>query len=415
MRGNHSVAVDKQPIDRSIPACAGEPTQAQRGTGLRPVYPRVCGGTGVVGPATFVPRGLSPRVRGNPVRHGLSGSDLGSIPACAGEPRSVPWPWGRSRVYPRVCGGTDNDVLKDINTWGLSPRVRGNRPCPRSRVAMRGSIPACAGEPTAGEMMMEQWGVYPRVCGGTWHCRCTMNQHRGLSPRVRGNRNVQYRVPEVVGSIPACAGEPPARDVWMVLRQVYPRVCGGTGGASERGDILQGLSPRVRGNRVGLARSAKANRSIPACAGEPVLPARWLRRCRVYPRVCGGTDATCCQPATTFGLSPRVRGNPCHPASSIAMMRSIPACAGEPEAGWHVRQDYWVYPRVCGGTLYPARIAACVAGLSPRVRGNLNALVHVRRVRGSIPACAGEPTYSSGVKTSQEVYPRVCGGTAPRN
>ena len=79
--------------------------------------------------------------------------------------------------------------------------------------------------------------VYPRVCGGTCH-------RPGLSPRVRGNRSV---VPDM-GSIPACAGEPPTTPI----RRSIPACAGEPG-------------------------------SIPACAGEP--------RCReVYPRVCGGTD-----------------------------------------------------------------------------------------------------------------------------
>ena len=70
---------------------------------------------------------------------------------------------------------------------------------------------------------------------------------------------------------------------------VYPRVCGGT--ASEdggRGDVL-GLSPRVRGNRVARRRRADVLGSIPACAGEPARMLRMCRSCRVYPRVCGGT------------------------------------------------------------------------------------------------------------------------------
>ena len=52
---------------------------------------------------------------------------------------------------------------------------------------------------------------------------------------------------------------------------------------------LDGLSPRGRGNPVGINDTPHAERSIPAWAGEPT----WLR-CRgvlrrVYPRVGGGT------------------------------------------------------------------------------------------------------------------------------
>ena len=94
----------------SIPACAGEPLSSVHHFRSTQVYPRVCGGTSREPRASTytktVCRGLSPRVRGNPLAAALAAAALGSIPACAGEP--VP-EWRRKRwakVYPRVCGGT---------------------------------------------------------------------------------------------------------------------------------------------------------------------------------------------------------------------------------------------------------------------------------------------------------------------
>ena len=52
-----------------------------------------------------------------------------------------------------------------------------------------------------------------------------------------------------------------------------------------------------------------------------------------------------------------------------------------------------------------------VAGLSPRVRGNLLPGMHRHRSPGSIPACAGEPSNDHRAYARQAVYPRVCGGT----
>ena len=53
---------------------------------IRPVYPRVCGGTSKARYASLAMAGLSPRVRGNPAFSRVSHYSLGSIPACAGEP-----------------------------------------------------------------------------------------------------------------------------------------------------------------------------------------------------------------------------------------------------------------------------------------------------------------------------------------
>ena len=90
-------------------------------------------------------------------------------------------------------------------------------------------------------------------------------------------------------SIPAYAGEPTKGKQVDILSEVYPRVCGGTRvrGALRRG--LRGLSPRMRGNRNPLAGFGESERSIPAYAGEPFLPLLHYCGQQVYPRVCGGT------------------------------------------------------------------------------------------------------------------------------
>ena len=90
----------------SIPACAGEPVNGTQPTAARGVYPRVCGGTIRVIVASGPLRGLSPRVRGNPLTMLVGRDKQGSIPACAGEPPKTPRARCSNRVYPRVCGGT---------------------------------------------------------------------------------------------------------------------------------------------------------------------------------------------------------------------------------------------------------------------------------------------------------------------
>ena len=74
---------------------------------------------------------------------------------------------------------------------GLSPRVRGNPPMRRTLLGYMGSIPACAGEPSSVSASMLSIGVYPRVCGGTINFERPDGSFYGLSPRVRGNRNLR--------------------------------------------------------------------------------------------------------------------------------------------------------------------------------------------------------------------------------
>ena len=78
--------------DGSIPACAGEPAHWMRWARAAWVYPRVCGGTLVRAGAYDQVWGLSPRVRGNPQFAGGDHPITRSIPACAGEPWTIPAP-----------------------------------------------------------------------------------------------------------------------------------------------------------------------------------------------------------------------------------------------------------------------------------------------------------------------------------
>ena len=73
------------------------------------------------------------------------------------------------------------------------------------------------------------------------------------------------------------------------------------------------------------------------------------------------------------------------------MLRSIPACAGEPAPRIHALFEPRVYPRVCGGTAMNGSPCDHATGLSPRVRGNHQLAKRAGRELGSIPACAGEP------------------------
>ena len=375
----------------SIPACAGEPSLAPRRSRLPRVYPRVCGGTTGAWPRNFLASGLSPRVRGNRVCERLKGAPFGSIPACAGEPTPRRRGFRRARVYPRVCGGTSANARLVSISPGLSPRVRGNPRAPARRRVGRGSIPACAGEPGASSASGLRGGVYPRVCGGTTAPRSRLRDALGLSPRVRGNRTrLRGRRPRD-GSIPACAGEPRRNRRGGVESRVYPRVCGGTATTGTTSAASRGLSPRVRGNPFQVEEIPLAVGSIPACAGEPPPSAQARTLRRVYPRVCGGTPPRMDGAVEQAGLSPRVRGNREDHHQAPPRRGSIPACAGEPSASAPVSRGVRVYPRVCGGTRTLHTAAFRVKGLSPRVRGNPATTAGAAYRAGSIPACAGEP------------------------
>ena len=99
-------------------------------------------------------------------------------------------------------------MQEELIDWGLSPRVRGNRAGCQPVPHRRRSIPACAGEPGPTSLSRYDKKVYPRVCGGTCQVQASSLKQEGLSPRVRGNLDTDLLQNISLGSIPACAGEP---------------------------------------------------------------------------------------------------------------------------------------------------------------------------------------------------------------
>ena len=230
-----------------------------------------------------------------------------------------------------------------------------------------------------------------------------------VSPRWRGNHRPGAPAHHGDGSIPALAGEPPDGPAYAAPESVYPRVGGGTSARQVELIGNLGLSPRWRGNRGRCRACSGGRRSIPALAGEPLQHRALAVVPRVYPRVGGGTVFIYSPDRTTWGLSPRWRGNQLPVCVLWHSRRSIPALAGEP--GRLVCFAVRVYPRVGGGTARKAYVAALSEGLSPRWRGNPVRLPAPRWIRRSIPALAGEPSTPRLGWIATAVYPRVGGGT----
>ena len=91
----------------------------------------------------------------------------------------------------------------------------------------------------------------------------------------------------------------------------------------------------------------------------------------------------------TRGLSPRVRGHPTPRVLLGKLKGSIPACAGASSTSSGSLSSGGVYPRVCGGILLVVTRASISPGLSPRVRGHQIIERVELKEKGSIPACAG--------------------------
>ncbi len=166
-RGNAAASSRLPLLGGAIPASAGERSGARRLRRHPRGYPRERGGTESLKMRRYVASGLSPRARGNDGPRCRRLCSPGAIPASAGERLGTPWfPLGAGG-YPRERGGTSAVGRLAPTIGGLSPRARGNGPPPPRARALRGAIPASAGERIfQGEDRTTVWG-YPRERGGT--------------------------------------------------------------------------------------------------------------------------------------------------------------------------------------------------------------------------------------------------------
>jgi len=134
----------------------------------------------------------------------------------------------------------------------------------------------------------------------------------------------------------------------------------------------------------------------------------------VDPRSRGGTRSVCSASTCRTGGSPLTRGNLAAAHGLDIASGWIPAHAGEPGFGTMRFGRRRVDPRSRGGTRPSRRPSRELAGGSPLTRGNRASCPESPRLRGWIPAHAGEPLFSSDRRSQAGVDPRSRGGTPKR-
>ena len=150
--------------------------------------------------------GSSPRVQGT--RHHVIGVIPVDrfIPACAGNaiPRSSRA--GGETVHPRVCRERWSRFVNRSFSRGSSPRVQGTH---FDRLAVRlfqRFIPACAGNARYRRRGRQVGAVHPRVCRERAWIRRVIRWADGSSPRVQGTLFFFRERFDGMRFIPACAG-----------------------------------------------------------------------------------------------------------------------------------------------------------------------------------------------------------------
>jgi len=145
-RGRRDAAVRAAGGAGSIPACAGETMWCTFASAAMRVDPRMRGGDFWWRWWRWCCLGRSPHARGRQQLSAPSCAPPRSIPACAGETKTSRESQAPRKVDPRMRGGDAYGDSAIVEEMGRSPHARG-RPLSHDYAArQRRSIPACAGE-----------------------------------------------------------------------------------------------------------------------------------------------------------------------------------------------------------------------------------------------------------------------------
>ncbi len=272
-----------------------------------------------------------------------------SIPAHAGETKTIIISALQTMVNPRSCGGNERNENPTCLDLGQSPLMRG-KPKPLSPLGSpRRSIPAHAGETFMRLPGSEKTEVNPRSCGGNRSLEACRKGGRGQSPLMRGKRAPRISAIDSLGSIPAHAGETICQTKLGIFLAVNPRSCGGNSGSGSEPSGDRGQSPLMRGKPEAPKTKTTKRRSIPAHAGETLEEAGEFWSFEVNPRSCGGNSLIFTVRFDVKGQSPLMRGKHRGARDGDLALRSIPAHAGETSDFEGPTCLSRVNPRSCGG------------------------------------------------------------------
>ena len=135
-------------------------------------------------------------------------------------------------------------------------------------LVLLGIIPAYAGNTS--RMIKSAEGIWdhPRVCGEHPYRIIPIPEDMGSSPRMRGTRNARHGRHRQAGIIPAYAGNTNYPISSVCNTRDHPRVCGEHQLPSYTFSLPVGSSPRMRGTPNVSKGSGRADRIIPAYAGN---------------------------------------------------------------------------------------------------------------------------------------------------
>ena len=170
-----------------------------------------------------------------------------------------------------------------------------------------------------------------------------------------------------------------------------------------------GSSPRARGTGRPQVNQRDHQRFIPARAGNGEAREGRHQGAPVHPRARGERRALCLDSRDPGGSSPRARGTVPGSAAWGAVLRFIPARAGNGEKQYDRECLLWVHPRARGERVHARDGGNSVDGSSPRARGTAGRWFGSTWLYRFIPARAGNGMIVPDCPSFHTVHPRARG------
>ena len=251
--------------------------------------------------------------------------------------------------------------------------------------------------------------VHPRIRGEHFGISPLYAGLPGSSPHMRGTPSSPGGNSQHERFIPAYAGNTGPGVCFVVMLTVHPRIRGEHHAYYGRRRSIRGSSPHTRGTLERRRRAGSPGRFIPAYAGNTHILGLPAPEKTVHPRIRGEHQKMGSAKRAGYGSSPHTRGTPSHWRLRAALMRFIPAYAGNtcPRPAHHVPPP--VHPRIRGEHTHSLRRRIVAGGSSPHTRGTPRSQRTPKHPSRFIPAYAGNTPGRTGPNVRETVHPRIRG------
>ena len=169
-------------------------------------HPRSRGDHDSTGHRRLSVEGSSPLARGPPYDWRVELEPVGLIPARAGTTMEASSSRTFTRAHPRSRGDHCRVIMSRMFIRGSSPLARGPPDVNQRIFDASGLIPARAGTTTSDCGCGRQLWAHPRSRGDHWRCGWWWGLRVGSSPLARGPRLLVQLLVRYIGLIPARAG-----------------------------------------------------------------------------------------------------------------------------------------------------------------------------------------------------------------